>query len=94
MQKNSFNHIFEVTIPNNTYIESSQALLLLLYNNEFLEYSNSNSIYGTLKKSIFNIPIGTPTKIQIISKNIVNIYYINNSIFYSIPIELCQEYTE
>ncbi len=94
INKYSFYQIFEITIPNHINIKSSEALLLLLYNNGVLDNFNSNSIYGTLRKSIYNIPIGTPIKISIVNENTIHIYFILNSKFYSIPIELIEESVE
>lgn len=89
--KYSFDFTFDITLPNDQIIKCSNALLLVLYNEKYLEYYTNNSIYGTLKKSIFNIPIGTPLKIKIVSENVIHIYFIHNFTFYSIPIELCEE---
>jgi hypothetical protein len=94
INKLSFHHTFDVILPNNIIIKSSHVILSLLYQQKYLEYYTNNSIYGTLKKSIFNIPVGTPVKMIIINENIINIYFILNSIFYSIPIEFIEEFIE
>jgi hypothetical protein len=90
----SFDVAFDIILLNDILIKSSHVLLLFLYNEKYLEHYTDNSIYGTLKKSIFNIPIGTPIKIVIVNENIVNIYFVLNYRFYSIPIELIQENLE
>lgn len=94
INKNSFHQTFDAILPNNMIIKSSHVILSLLYNNHYLEYYTNNSIYGTLKKSIFNIPIGTPVKMVIIGENRINIYYILHFKFYSVPIELIEEMIE
>ncbi len=90
----SFNSTFDVIIPDNVILKSSHVVLSFLYQQNYLEYYTNNSIYGTLKKSIFNIPVGTPVKMVIVNENIINIYFILNSVFYSIPIEFIGEFIE
>ncbi len=92
--KSSFHCTFDILLPNDIFIKKSDLLLVLLYNNQYLENCTNNSIYGTLKKSIFNIPIGTPIKIIAINENIIHLYFIYNFRFYSIPIELIDEMIE
>ena len=89
--KSSFDFAFDITLPNNINIKCSNVLLLFLYNEKYLEYCTNNSIYGTLNKSIFNIPVGTPVKMTIVNENVIHIYFVLNSKFYSIPIELIEE---
>jgi hypothetical protein len=91
MEKVNFEYTFDIIIHDNINISKSLALLSILYNNGFVDYCNHNSIYGTLKKSIFNIPVGTPIKISISNQNIVTIYYIHQSKFHSFLIELVEE---
>ncbi len=90
----SFHQTFDAILPNDIIIKSSHILFSFLYNEKYLEYYTDNSIYGTLKKSIFNIPVGTPVKMVIVNENIVHIYFILNFKFYSIPIELIEEMIE
>ena len=91
INKSSFHQTFDTILPNNIIIKSSHVILSLLYENHYLEYYTNNSIYGTLKKSIFDIPVGTPVKIVIVSENVIHIYFILDSTFYSVPIELIEE---
>ncbi len=90
----SFNSTFDVILPDDIIIKSSHVILSLLYQQKYLEYYTNNSIYGTLKKSIFNIPVGTPVKMVIVNENIINIYFILNSLFYSFPIQFIEEIIE
>ncbi len=94
INKLSFHHTFDVILPDDIIITSAHVLLSYLYTNKYLEHYTNNSIYGTLKKSIFNIPIGTPVKMIILSENIIHIYFVLNFKFYSIPIELVDEVIE
>ncbi len=94
IDKLSFHHTFDVILPDDIIIKSSHIILSLLYQQKYLEYYTNNSIYGTLKKSIFNIPVGTPVKMVIVNENVINIYFILNSLFYSFPIQFIEEIIE
>ncbi len=77
--KEDYIPLFELNISEEIIEKKSFTLIDLFYELEYLQYRNNNSLYGTLNKPLFYIPIGTPIKMVLRSNNIIDLYYIDKS---------------